>query len=89
MQLKEGLMMTDVVKIIARDEYEKGVQAGMREGMQQGMQEGMQEGLEKGRKSALRDTARKLLATDMDEWRVVEITGLTIEEVRALHESMQ
>lgn len=77
LRLKEGLMMTDVVKIIARDEAQKA------------RNEGRQEGRREGRRAALVQAARNMLAGGMDAHSVSRFLGLDLADVEALQDRLQ
>ena len=67
---------------------EKGMKQGMEKGMKQGMEKGMKQGMEKGMKQGLEqrslEIARKMLAKGMDAASVMEITGLSVEQMQQL-----
>ena len=67
---------------------EKGMKQGMEKGMKQGMEKGMKQGIEKGMKQGLEqrslEIARKMLAKGMDAASVMEITGLSAEQMQQL-----
>ena len=66
----------------------QGMEKGMEKGMKQGMEKGMKQGLEKGMKQGLEqrslEIARKMLAKGMDAASVMEITGLSAEQMQQL-----
>ena len=65
---------------------------GIAEGMKQGMEKGMKQGMEKGRAEGMSqrslEIARKMLAKGMDEASVMDMTGLTAEEIKQLKAEM-
>lgn len=65
-----------------------GRREGMREGLKEGMKEGMKEGLKEGEKSGRHknaiETARRMLADNLPLEKVVEYSGLSLEEVQKL-----
>ena len=67
----------------------KGMQQGMQEGMRKGIQEGMQEGMRKGMQQGISERnieiAKNLVKLGMPLQQIVAATGLTKEEVEALH----
>ena len=67
----------------------KGMQEGMQEGMRKGIQEGMQEGMRKGMQQGISERnieiAKNLVKLGMPLQQIVAATGLTKEEVEALH----
>ena len=66
----------------------QGMEKGMKQGMKQGMEKGMKQGMEKGMKQGLEqrslEIARKMLAKGMDAASVMEITGLSAEQMQQL-----
>ena len=66
----------------------QGMEKGMKQGMKQGMEKGMKQGMEKGMKQGLEqrslEIARKMLAKGMDAASVMEITGLSVEQMQQL-----
>ena len=71
-----------------REGIAEGMEKGMEKGMKQGMEKGMKQGLEKGMKQGLEqrslEIARKMLAKGMDAASVMEITGLSAEQMQQL-----
>ena len=63
---------------------EKGMKQGMEKGMKQGMEKGMKQGMEKGLEQRSLEIARKMLAKGMDAASVMEITGLSVEQMQHL-----
>ncbi|MDR0616559.1 MAG: Rpn family recombination-promoting nuclease/putative transposase [Synergistaceae bacterium] len=63
---------------------QEGILEGMRKGRQDGIQEGIQEGMRKGRHEGIQTTARSMLARDMPLALISEISGLSVEEIKAL-----
>ena len=63
---------------------EKGMKQGMEKGMKQGMEKGMKQGMEKGLEQRSLEIARKMLAKGMDAASVMEITGLSAEQMKQL-----
>ena len=57
---------------------------GIVEGMKQGMEKGMKQGMEKGLEQRSLEIARKMLAKGMDAASVMEITGLSAEQMQQL-----
>ena len=65
-----------VERTLLDDRYQKGMEEGMEKGRAEGMEEGMsQRSLE---------IARKMLAKGMDEASIMDMTGLTAEEIKLL-----
>ena len=63
---------------------EKGLAEGKEEGLAEGMEKGLAEGMEKGMNKRSLEIARKMLADGMDAATVMEITGLSAEEILLL-----
>ena len=69
-----------VERTLIDDSYQKGKEEGMEKGRAEGKEEGMsQRSLE---------IARKMLAKGMDEASVMDMTGLTAEEIKLLKAEM-
>ena len=75
------------VKKAYRD-IKNSVDTAKREGIAEGMEKGMKQGMEKGMKQGLEqrslEIARKMLAKGMDAASVMEITGLSAEQMQQL-----
>ena len=90
-QVEERYISFEASKMAYRD-IKNFVDTAKREGIAEGMEKGMEIGMEKGREEGraegmnLRslEIARKMLAKGMDENTIMEITGLTQEEIRKL-----
>lgn len=63
---------------------EKGMKQGMEKGMKQGMEKGMKQGMKQGLEQRSLEIARKMLAKGMDAASVMEITGLSAEQMLQL-----
>ena len=70
----------------------EGIAEGMEKGMKQGMEKGMKQGREEGRAEGMNlrslEIARKMLAKGMDEASIMDMTGLTAEEMKLLKAEM-
>ena len=70
----------------------EGIEIGMAKGMKQGMEKGMKQGREEGRAEGMNlrslEIARKMLAKGMDEASIMDMTGLTAEEIKLLKAEM-
>ena len=64
------------------------MEKGMEMGMKQGMEKGRAEGIEEGMNQRSLEIARKMLANGMDEASVMDMTGLTAEEIKQLKAEM-
>ena len=69
-----------VERTLLDDRYQKG----MEEGMEKGRAEGIAEGIEEGMSQRSLEIARKMLAKGMDEASIMDMTGLTAEEIEKL-----
>ena len=69
-----------VERTLLDDRYQKG----MEEGMEKGMEKGRAEGIEEGMSQRSLEIARKMLAKGMDEASIMDMTGLTAEEIKLL-----
>ena len=67
-----------------REGKEEGLAEGMERGLAEGMERGLAEGMEKGMNQRSLEIARKMLANGMDAATVMEITGLSEEEMLLL-----
>jgi len=70
----------------------EGIAEGMEKGMKQGMEKGMKQGREEGRAEGMNlrslEIARKMLAKGMDDASIMDMTGLTAEEIKLLKAEM-
>ena len=69
-----------VERTLIDDSYQKGKE----EGMEKGLEKGRAEGKEEGMNQRSLEIARKMLAQDMDEAMVMDMTGLTAEEIKQM-----
>ena len=65
-------------------DIKNSVDTAKREGIAEGMEKGMKQGMEKGMKQRSLEIARKMLAKGMDAASVMEITGLSAEQMQQL-----
>jgi len=82
---------------IAREEgLKEGRQKGIQEGKQEGIQEGRQEGIQEGRQEGIQigeirglqkitGIAEKLLKMGMDIAQIIQVTGLSEEQLKKLN----
>ena len=61
---------------------------GIAEGMEIGLEKGMKQGMEKGMNLRSLEIARKMLAKGIDDASVMDMTGLTAEEIKLLKAEM-
>ena len=69
-----------VERTLIDDSYQKGKE----EGMEKGMEKGRAEGKEEGMNQRSLEIARKMLAQGMVEAMVMDMTGLTAEEIKQM-----
>ena len=73
-------------------DIKNSVDTAKREGIAEGMEKGMKQGMEKGIKQGMNlrslEIARKMLAKGMDDASVMDMTGLTAEEIKLLKAEM-
>ena len=74
-------------KMAYRD-IKNSVDTAKREGIAEGMEKGMKQGIEKGMNLRSLEIARKMLAKGMDEASIMDMTGLTAEEIKLLKAEM-
>ena len=77
-----------VERTLIDDSYQKGKEEGMEKGIAEGMGKGMKQGMEKGMNLRSLEIARKMLAKGMDDASVMDMTGLTAEEIKLLKAEM-
>ena len=73
-----------VERTLIDDSYQKGKEEGMEKGIAEGMEKGMKQGMEKGMNLRSLEIARKMLAKGIDEVSIMDMTGLTAEEIKLL-----
>ena len=77
-----------VERTLLDDRYQKGKEEGMEKGRAEGKEEGRAEGIEEGMSQRSLEIARKMLAKGMDEASIMDMTGLTVEEIKLLKAEM-
>ena len=77
-----------VERTLLDDRYQKGREKGMEKGMEKGRAEGIEEGRAEGMNLRSLEIARKMLAKGMDEASIMDMTGLTAEEIKLLKAEM-
>ena len=94
-QVEERYISFEASKMAYRD-IKNFVDTAKREGIAEGMEKGMEIGLEKGREEGREEgmnlrsleIAKKMLAKGMDEASIMDMTGLTSEEIKLLKAEM-
>ena len=69
-----------VERTLMDDRYQKG--------MEKGIETGFEKGMEKGMNQRSLEIAKKMLAKGMDEASIMDMTGLTAEEIKLLKAEM-
>ena len=77
-----------VERTLLDDRFQKGMEEGMEKGRAEGKEEGRAEGIEEGMSQQSLEIARKMLAKGMDEASIMDMTGLTSEEIKLLKAEM-
>ena len=67
-----------------REGIAEGVEKCMKQGMEKGMKQGMEKGMKQGMEQRSLEIARKMLEKGMDAASVMEITGLSAEQMQQL-----
>ena len=90
-QVEERYISFEASKMAYRD-IKNSVDTAKREGIEIGMAKGMEkgraEGIEEGISQRSLEIARKMLAKGLDEASVMDMTGLTAEEIKLLKAEM-
>ena len=63
---------------------EQGMKQGMEQGMKQGIEQGIEQGMTQGAKKQAIETALRMLEKGFDSETIVQLTGLTFDEIAAL-----
>ena len=77
-----------VERTLLDDRYQKGKEEGMEKGRAEGKEEGRAEGIEEGMSQRSLEIARKMLAKGLNEASIMDMTGLTAEEIKLLKAEM-
>lgn len=75
----------DALMTIAQQLEQKGIEKGRMEGRQEGIQLGEKRGIEKGEREATLKIARTMLQNGLDQNIVMQMTGLTEDELAQIH----
>ena len=86
-QVEERYISFEASKMAYRD-IKNSVDTAKREGIAEGIEKGMKQGMEKGMNLRSLEIARKMLAKGLDEASVMDMTGLTAEEIKLLKAEM-
>ena len=77
-----------VERTLIDDSYQKGKEEGMEKGRAEGKEEGRAEGIEEGMSQRSLEVAKKMLAKGMDEASIMDMTGLTAEDIKLMKAEM-
>ena len=77
-----------VERTLLDDRFQKGMEEGMEKGRAEGMEKGRAEGIEEGMSQRSLEIARKMLAKGMDEASIMDMTGLTAEDIKLMKAEM-
>ena len=86
-QVEERYISFEASKMAYRD-IKNSVDTAKREGIEIGMKKGREEGRAEGMSQRSLEIARKMLAKGMDDASVMDMTGLTAEEIKLLKAEM-
>ena len=86
-QVEERYISFEASKMAYRD-IKNSVDTAKREGIEIGMKKGREEGRAEGMSQRSLEIARKMLAKGMDEASIMDMTGLTAEEIKLLKAEM-
>ena len=90
-QVEERYISSEASKMAYRDiknSVDTAKREGIAEGMKQGMEKGRAEGIAEGMNQRSLEIAQKMLTKGMDEASVMDMTGLTAEEIKLLKAEM-
>ena len=74
----------DKINDVERDAKERGMAEGLAEGKAKGLAEGLAEGLIQGKTAGIIETAKNMLADNLDIDTIIKYTGLTKKEIETL-----
>ena len=74
----------DKINDVERDAKERGMAEGLAEGKAKGLAEGLAEGLIQGKTAGIIQTAKNMLKMNFKIEDIMEVTGLSIEEIETL-----
>ena len=67
-----------------KEGIKEGIKKGIEEGIEKGIKKGIEEGIEQGKKQKQLEIAQKMKVQNMDIQNIIELTGLTEEEINNL-----
>ena len=68
------------------EEFQKGLEKGKQQGIAEGIEKGKQQGIVEGIKSKSIEIAKSALKMGMSNEQIMNLTGLTLEEIKTLNE---
>ena len=68
--------------------YDKGLKAGIEQGINQGIENGINQGIEQGVNQEKKEIAKRLLKMKMSINQIMEVTGLTKEDVERINNEL-
>jgi predicted transposase YdaD len=74
--------------VIYQEIFETGLQRGIQQGIQQGIERGIERGIQQGIERGIQKVAGSLLRENMTLEQVAKLTGLTIEQLQNLQNSL-
>jgi predicted transposase/invertase (TIGR01784 family) len=80
-QAREDFVRDEGVKIGIEKGLQEGVKIGIEKGLHEGVNIGIEKGLQEGRKDEKIEIARKMLKKGLDIDNIIDITGLTRDEI--------
>lgn len=81
---KGAKLIMGLEKVLAEIK-DSGIQTGIQAGIQTGIQRGIQIGEERGIQQAQQQIAKQMLAKQIDIALIAEVTGLSLEKIKKLH----
>ena len=66
------------------EEYQLGIEYAKEEGKKEGIEEGIEKGIELGKLQGIKNVVKSMLDKNMDIKDIVDITGLSEEEILSL-----
>jgi predicted transposase/invertase (TIGR01784 family) len=75
-------LLADTEKLELEDSFTKGEAKGKAEGLEEGMEKGIEKGKTEGKLEGKLEIAKNLITKGFDEKIILELTGLTVQEVK-------
>ena len=74
----------DLINRTKEEAMEEGLKEGKKKGIKEGRKEGMKEGMKKGKREEKLETAKKMIEKGIDIETIIDVTGLSKEEIQSL-----